>query len=129
MVYLLHFDRPLHHAKHYLGYTGNLEQRLALHANPDGSSHHALIRAVRAAGIGFQLARTWADGDRAFERQLKRQKHGPRLCPICSQGKAPRAPLTREERRVRRQLKATFAAALATAAPTATAASRGAHDS
>ena len=31
-VYLLHFDQPYKHARHYLGYTVNVDQRLAMHA-------------------------------------------------------------------------------------------------
>lgn len=30
-IYLLHFDKPLHHAKHYLGLADDLEARLARH--------------------------------------------------------------------------------------------------
>jgi hypothetical protein len=31
-VYLLHFDRPLHHAQHYLGFTDlELDERIARH--------------------------------------------------------------------------------------------------
>jgi predicted GIY-YIG superfamily endonuclease len=82
MVYLLHFDRPYRHARHYLGFTTNLEQRLALHAKPDGNSHHRLMQVLYAAGIGFKLARTWK-GDRTLERQLKRRKSSPDLCPLC----------------------------------------------
>ena len=67
-VYLLHFDRPLAHARHYLGSTANLDTRL--------------MEVVTALGIGFQLARTWAGG-RPEERRLKRRKNSPRLCPIC----------------------------------------------
>jgi hypothetical protein len=44
--------------------------------------------AVRAAGITWQLARTWPGGsDR--ERQLKRQGGAARRCPLC--GIAPRS--------------------------------------
>lgn len=82
-VYLLHFDRPYHHARHYLGFTSDLETRLALHARPNGSSHHRLMQVIHAAGIGFSVARVWPDGDRELERRLKRRKAGPRLCPLC----------------------------------------------
>lgn len=82
MVYLLHFDRPYRHARHYLGFTRNLDARLALHRSPNGSSHHRLMQVIAGAGIGFVLARTW-DGDRDLERRLKRRKEGPKLCPIC----------------------------------------------
>ena len=82
-VYLLHFDRPYHHARHYLGFTDDLGTRIALHKAPTGSSHHRLMQVIYAAGIGFVVARVWELGDRALERKLKRRKAGPRLCPIC----------------------------------------------
>ena len=79
-VYLLHFDQPYGHARHYLGWAraGRLEARLAMHGKAGGS---ALMRAVAAAGIEWRLARTWP-GDRYRERQLKQRGH-TRQCPIC----------------------------------------------
>lgn len=82
-VYLLHFDRPYHHAQHYLGYSADLGTRIALHKAPLGSSHHRLMQVIYAAGIGFSVARVWDNGDRALERSLKRRKNGRRLCPLC----------------------------------------------
>ena len=87
-VYLIHFDRPLGNpdnprgqAQHYIGYADDLERRLAQHRSGNGS---ALMAAVTRAGIGWQVARTWPDGDRTLERRLKRMKAAPRLlCPIC----------------------------------------------
>jgi len=84
-VYLLHFDRPYKHARHYLGWTVDLRTRMADHAAGRGSR---LLAVVTAAGIGWQLARTWV-GDRARERQLKRQGGASRLCPCC--GVRPRS--------------------------------------
>jgi predicted GIY-YIG superfamily endonuclease len=81
-VYLLHFDRPYRHARHYLGYTGKaLKQRLAAHQAGTGAR---LMEVVIAAGITFTVARIWRQGSRKLERQLKRLKHAPRLCPICT---------------------------------------------
>jgi predicted GIY-YIG superfamily endonuclease len=82
VVYLLHFSQPLAHARHYLGSTANLDQRLDEHRNGQGAR---LMEVICDAGIGFQLARTWT-GDRKLERKLKRRKNAPRLCPVCSPG-------------------------------------------
>ena len=80
IVYLLHFDRSYRHARHYIGFTQNLEQRLAEHRAGRGSP---LIAAAIADGIDFQLAAVW-EGDRHDERRLHRQKNArARLCPIC----------------------------------------------
>ena len=81
IVYLLHFDRSYRHARHYIGFTQNLEQRLAEHRAGRGSP---LIAATIADGIDFQLAAVWK-GDRHDERRLHRQKNTrARLCPICA---------------------------------------------
>ena len=79
-VYLLHFERPYKHARHYLGFAEDLERRLELHRAGRGAR---LVEVVVAAGIGFQLVRTW-EGDRTLERVLKNRHNAPaRLCPLC----------------------------------------------
>ncbi|GAB4577486.1 MAG: hypothetical protein Fur0022_02170 [Anaerolineales bacterium] len=78
-VYLLHFSERFHHAGHYLGFAEDLEARLERHRAGRGAR---LVEVITEAGLDFQLVRTW-NGDRVLERQLKRQKNGPRLCPIC----------------------------------------------
>jgi predicted GIY-YIG superfamily endonuclease len=83
-IYLLHFDRPYRHARHYIGYTDDLDSRIATHRAGNGAR---LIAVISAAGIGFTVARTWT-GDRNFERRLKRRKDAPRLCPICREQSA-----------------------------------------
>lgn len=84
LVYLLHFARPLgsdhHQAQHYIGWALDLATRMADHRAGRGA---AITRAALERNIPFDVVRTWPDRDRAFERALKRQKRGPRLCPIC----------------------------------------------
>jgi len=41
-----------------------------------------IMQAVRAAGIGWALARTW-QGSRFRERQIKNQGGASRYCPVC----------------------------------------------
>lgn len=90
-VYLLHFDAPYKHARHYLGWTDDLPARLAAHQAGQGAR---LLAVVKAAGIGWQLARIWP-GTRARERQLKRQGGASRCCPMC--GVRPRCPVAMPE--------------------------------
>lgn len=78
-VYLLHFDRPYRHARHYTGWTADLAARLAEHSVGRGAR---LLQVVTDAGIGWTLARTWT-GSKARERQLKRQGGASRYCPCC----------------------------------------------
>lgn len=83
-AYLLHFERPYKHARHYIGWSSDIDARVERHFEGHGSR---LVQVVKAAGISIVLARVWWNKDRAFERRLKNQKHGPRLCPICREEK------------------------------------------
>lgn len=89
-VYLLHFDRPYRHARHYTGWTENLPARLAEHHSGHGAR---LLAVIGQAGIGWSLARTWPEATRATERALKRQGGASRRCPAC--GIHPRNPHTK----------------------------------
>jgi len=78
-VYLLHFDSPYKHARHYVGYTKDLTARLEAHASGQGARP---MQVDIEAGITFRLARTWR-GMRRDERRLKDRKNAPRECPLC----------------------------------------------
>ena len=83
-VYLLHFQRPIsaeHTTQHYLGYTQDLVRRIEEHRAGRGSR---LCEVAKEREIPFVLVRVWIGG-RRLERQLKRRKNGPKLCPICHQ--------------------------------------------
>ena len=90
-VYLIHFERPIGdldnprgQARHYLGFTEDLDDRLQAHRTGNGS---AIMAAVAREGIGWHLVRTWP-GDRDLERELKAQHNSPRFCPVCNGGEA-----------------------------------------
>lgn len=79
-VYLLHFVTPLKHARHYTGWTTDLDGRLASHRAGTGAR---LMSVVKEAGIDWSLARTWPGVDRNYERALKNQGGASRMCPLC----------------------------------------------
>lgn len=81
-VYLIHFERPFHHAQHYLGWSENVAERFTEHQT--GTKGSRLLLAVRQAGIRFTIVRTWPDTDRHFERKLHNARHNKRLCPVCT---------------------------------------------
>lgn len=81
-IYLIHFDEPYRHAKHYLGWTRDLEARLELHRNGRGAR---LMSIVSGAGIGWIVARTWERQTRVEERRLKNRGGSARHCPICKE--------------------------------------------
>lgn len=79
-VYLLHFSKPLKHARHYCGYTkADVETRVADHRAGTGAR---LCAVAVAAGIELELVRVWPDGTRTFERSLK-DGSLTTLCPLC----------------------------------------------
>ena len=78
-VYLVHFDSPYYHARHYMGFTDDLSKRMDRHRSGDGSR---LLRALKEANIGYTVVRTWK-GDRSLERRLKKRKNSPSFCPVC----------------------------------------------
>lgn len=79
-IYLVHLSRPYKHAKHYTGWTKNLAERLAEHANGHGSR---LLAVAHAEGITFTLART-TTGTRHKERAIKNAGGQVRYCPLCT---------------------------------------------
>jgi predicted GIY-YIG superfamily endonuclease len=81
-VYLLHFSEAYKHARHYVGFTTNLQTRLDEHASGQGAR---LLQVIVEAGLSFNLARTWR-GTRKDERRIKNRKEAPRLCPLCRAG-------------------------------------------
>ena len=87
-VYLLHFDRPIsekHTAQHYIGWAYHLSSRMQQHLSGRGAR---LTQVAKERGIGFTLVAVWP-GDRSYERKLKNQKRGPKLCPICRRAHDP----------------------------------------
>lgn len=85
VVYLLHFEKPIAEGRptqHYIGFAKDLDRRLAHHRH--GTSGARLLEVAFERGIGFVVARVWDPGDKVLERQLKDQKNGRRLCPICT---------------------------------------------
>lgn len=92
-IYLVHFDRPLGHAQHYLGWALDVAAREHLHRIGKGS---AILRAANVAGITWRVVRMWEGVDRHFERRLKKRKRAPALCPECKE--AARAKNTAQKR-------------------------------
>src|SRR6516165_2333863 len=82
MVYLIHFQRPYRHARHYIGFVaeGGLAGRLERHRSGDGAR---LLRVITEAGIAWTVAPLWPGADRTTERRLKNRRNAPKLCPVC----------------------------------------------
>lgn len=83
-VYLIHFNRKLKHAQHYLGFVeseANLDKRLTDHLSGQGAR---IMEVCFERGIEWKCVRVWSGADRSFERRLKRLKGAKVLCPVCN---------------------------------------------
>jgi predicted GIY-YIG superfamily endonuclease len=79
-IYLIHFAEPYKHARHYLGWAHNLDVRIAAHRAGNGAR---LMSVIAAAGIDWQVVRTWPGVTRHVERRMKRSSGSSRYCPTC----------------------------------------------
>lgn len=90
-LYLLHFDPPFKHAKHYLGWAKKIASRVQKHQA--GTSRARLTCVAAAAGVTMTLVRTWPGATRVDEARIKRQGGLARSCPVCCA-----AGLTRDQK-------------------------------
>jgi len=81
-VYVLHFNPPYRHAKHYIGYTKIGLRRIERHMAGNGSP---LVRAAIQFGCEVKVAHYFRKGTRDLERKLKNRKDTPRWCCECCQ--------------------------------------------
>ena len=85
-VYLIHFDKPYKHARHYLGYTAleSANARLQRHKSGDGAK---LLRVCNENNIDYDIVRMWDCNNihdaKVLEHKLKKQHNSAKLCPIC----------------------------------------------
>ena len=86
-LYLLHFDRPHHHAQHYLGSTVELTRRLIDHANGNGAR---LTEVLMECDEHWTLAALFIPRPglptsiRELERNAKRRHSSRSYCPKCN---------------------------------------------
>lgn len=83
LVYTIHLEQPLAHARHYVGWTKdswNLRLRVGHHRAGSGAR---FLAAVGKAGIRFAVVDV-TEGTRHDERRVKLGKNtGARRCPVC----------------------------------------------
>lgn len=93
-VYVLHFEPPLKHARHYVGFTdqADVAARLDDHLTGRGSP---LVKAAVNAGSRVELAHVFVGADRAFERRIKKSTDVCRWCRLCGR-KERKAPQVKQ---------------------------------
>lgn len=104
MIYILHIDPPLKHARHYVGWTkdSDVTRRVDEHLNQTGRRPSKLVGAALAAGSTVTLAGA-LEGDRTLERQLKRRGGASSYCPLCRAARNARAAAWMRNYRERRR--------------------------
>jgi predicted GIY-YIG superfamily endonuclease len=85
LIYILHFDEPICHARHYVGVTSDegLIERLKRHATGRGAR---LTQVCLERGVNWKLGgliRTTGH-PRIDEDRIKQIKHHKRYCEYCS---------------------------------------------
>lgn len=82
IVYLIHFEEPYEHARHYMGWANGegLANRMAEHRSGRGAN---LMRVIAEAGIAWRLVRIWKGGSRLDEKRMKNVGKA-RMCPVCN---------------------------------------------
>jgi predicted GIY-YIG superfamily endonuclease len=83
-VYLVHFESPLCHARHYLGATDDVNARLEGHREGKGAN---ILRVCNENDIKYKIVRVWENKPIGYERKLKNRKNAPLLCPVCNPDK------------------------------------------
>ena len=80
-IYLIHFDRPLSHARHYVGWTEELPERIRSHAKGIGAR---LLAVLLREGISWRVSRVWAGMTKKDERKIKKSRAAKSsICPLC----------------------------------------------
>lgn len=95
MIYLIHFERPLSHAQHYLGSSTRVLARLAEHAAGNGARITEVLWELGEEWVlaaAFELKPNSRKTLREIESLAKVRHCSPVYCPICQKGKnvAPR---------------------------------------
>ncbi|GEP11803.1 endonuclease [Methylobacterium gnaphalii] len=91
-VYVLHFDPPFAHARHYIGFTPDptVARRVSEHMTC-GPRGNPLVKAAIGAGCAVTLAHAF-EGEvygRDFERNLKARRTTRAWCACCGVGAKP----------------------------------------
>lgn len=82
IVYLIHFNEPLAHSSHYIGWASNFKGRIWHHQHGTGAR---ILSAANEKGIEWNVVRVWVNEDRHFERWLKNKKGANKFCPVCTE--------------------------------------------
>jgi hypothetical protein len=84
MIYILHIDPPLKHARHYVGWTADADvtRRVKEHLEQKGRRPSRLVGAALTAGCQVSLVASF-EGTRDDERRLKNNGAATRYCPLC----------------------------------------------
>lgn len=79
IVYIIHFTRPVAHARHYIGTTRTFNARMEAHRRGRGAK---ILKRANELGIKWRVV-VKLYGARTLERKLKSRHDTASLCPVC----------------------------------------------
>lgn len=83
MVFLLHFDQPFHHVRHFLTAADSIEAEPGHVAPLELIQASTTLEAAMKCGITARVARTWP-GTQFTASRLRSLKNSSKLCPLCA---------------------------------------------
>lgn len=109
-VYLIHFEEPLKHARHYIGSTMHLTERMRCYCAGNADSSR-IMAAVHRECIAWRVVRIWTFDTprqmRDWEYQFKKGADGKQhikpasRCPVCLKDYRDRAAERMRQKRSR----------------------------
>lgn len=85
-LFLLHFNEPYQHARHYLGYavgTGRGAKYAKAICKGTALGPHELVMAAQWSGIEMEVAEVWVGEGRTLQRRMRSNGSLSRFCRIC----------------------------------------------
>lgn len=98
-VYVLHFDTPYKHAKHYTGIAVNVERRVREHRRGAGAK---LTKVLKENNIEFKWKmlkeyETFSEAKNEEKRLKEKVKNAKHYCPYCKAERNKTNGLSRQE--------------------------------
>lgn len=84
IVYIIHFSKPVAHARHYIGTTKVYRSRIEAHRKGRGAK---ILKRANELGIEWRVVVKLLGG-RKLERKLKSRHDTASLCPVCKKRRA-----------------------------------------
>lgn len=97
IVYIIHFSKPVAHARHYIGTTRKYKSRMEAHRRSKGAK---ILKRANELGINWRVV-VKLYGSHKLERKLKSRHDTASLCPVCKVRRSKQNARTAKLRRAK----------------------------